>query len=55
MTDNKCPECGRDKAWSLDQVIDGLCPKNWAYRDPDAYNDCKIAQIRKERYNAKTS
>ena len=38
--EGKCPECGREKAASIQDVVGGLCPKWWAFRDPDAERDC---------------
>jgi len=39
--DDICPECGRKKAHSAEDVSRGLCPKWWAIRDPEAEEDCK--------------
>lgn len=35
-----CPDCGRLKANSADEIIRGACPKWYAVRDPDARKDC---------------
>ena len=35
-----CPECGRLKADSADDVILGKCSKWWSVRDPEAANAC---------------
>lgn len=35
-----CPDCGRQEASSFTDVEQGLCPKRYAYRDPDAEKDC---------------
>lgn len=35
-----CPECGRQKARSVQDVLDGCCPKWYMIRDPDAEADC---------------
>lgn len=37
----RCPECGRVKARSIEDVSAGLCPKWWAIRDPEAEADCR--------------
>ena len=40
-TDTTCPKCLRKKARSLQDVLNGLCPRMWAPHDPDAEADCK--------------
>lgn len=44
ITKDICYDCNREMAKNLKDVINGLCPKYWAYRDPDAYEDCKNAK-----------
>lgn len=41
QNDDKCPECGRQKAHSVHDALGGYCPKWWAVRDQEAENDCK--------------
>lgn len=36
----RCPECGREKAHSVEDVMVGKCPKWWAIRDQAAEDDC---------------
>jgi len=36
-----CPDCGREKAQNVGQVLLGFCPKWYAIRDPDAEADCR--------------
>ena len=36
----KCPDCGRPKASSINDVVAGFCPKWWAIRDQAAEDDC---------------
>ena len=37
----RCPDCGRDKAITVEDVAAGLCPKWWTIRDQMAVEDCK--------------
>jgi len=39
-----CPDCGRTKANSDEDCGNGLCPKWYATRDPDAEYDCSQAR-----------
>lgn len=39
MTD-KCPECGRPKARTWQDMMNGACPKFYAIRDEEAEGDC---------------
>lgn len=47
---NICPECKRNKAHNVGDVLKGLCPKWYAIRDPDAEEDCK--QVASHQVNA---
>ena len=40
MDNDKCPDCKRQKAHSVHDVLVGWCPKWWAIRDQEAINDC---------------
>lgn len=42
-----CPECGRHKARSVDDISEGKCPKWYYINDPAAEIDC----IRHEKLN----
>ena len=35
-----CSRCGRFSARSLADVMQGQCPREWAYRDAMAEEDC---------------
>jgi hypothetical protein len=36
-----CPDCGREKAHTVGDVVKGMCPKWWAIRDEGAVLDCQ--------------
>jgi hypothetical protein len=36
-----CPDCGRNKAHGVGDVVKGSCPKWWAVRDEGAELDCQ--------------
>ncbi len=38
---NECPECGRQKAYNVQDILNGHCPKWCAIKDPGAEEDCK--------------
>ena len=38
--DTHCPECGRQKAFTVEEVSKGGCPKWWAIFDAEAEQDC---------------
>ncbi len=40
VSDNKCPDCQREKARSAYEIISGACPKWYATRDYEAWEDC---------------
>lgn len=42
VSQDACPDCGRNKAHSADDCMTGLCPKWWAMRDLGAKEDCKL-------------
>lgn len=44
MNDNNCPDCGREKAHSADDMAAGLCPKWYAKHDAEALTDCEDHQ-----------
>lgn len=38
--DGVCPKCKRLVAKCAEDAMDGYCPREWAYRDKDAEEDC---------------
>lgn len=44
---DNCPDCGRDKAHNVRDILVGACPKWYAIRDPDAEKDCKLKRGKK--------
>lgn len=45
-----CPDCGRDKALTIQDAVAGKCPKWWAVRDRHADLDCSNFKERKGAY-----
>lgn len=39
--DDKCPDCGRTKAFNATAAAEGKCPKWWAINDASADDDCR--------------
>ncbi|MFZ3193740.1 MAG: hypothetical protein WA154_11125 [Moraxellaceae bacterium] len=46
----KCPDCGRLKARSADDAMNGDCDKWYATRDKEAHAECaRVAAAKKEQ------